>query len=540
MISTASGWSTGLRIRVTFKQFETLLLLFALAGSILFAAQAYRFLPVSGENVYPESAAVLTAKRWADGLPLYSDYRQSPYLMTAFPPAWYLMMGSFAKLGHLDMDQLTFYGRFFSLACVIGTALLAFLWNRREGLEAKSTVIAPLFFLCLPILSPWNVTARPDFPGLLLSFFAAYWITSRSGWAQVAFAAVAAAIALLFRHNAVAAPIAIVLWLVFARQWKRAAVFSSICGATIAVGMAPFLIQNKSLVFLNLSSAKFGHFAITYLRDIVSRSLSLGGSGFILVLFALGVFGYLAAFTKSSASARLLRFYLPVSLFFAALGSSTAGGAINHYFEASLILAVLIPVGLSQLKQDWNETSGMATFSFIFVLAILLPGLDGIRSKALHDRPEDLRAILPLVKSEPTFTDISFLAARSYQPQLVDLPSLINTERIGGWASWSSKGLVDDLVQRKYRMVVLARQIEIAYVPDGYYPRTPNMDVQIQKAIAENYTLCFEMNDVYVYGTGVYVYEPNDGIGSDSSRCRAQGHHLSTTSALGKNVVELE
>ena len=46
-----------------------------LAGAADFCAGIPE-LRVTGDNMYPESAGVLDAQRWAQGLPLYSDYRQ--------------------------------------------------------------------------------------------------------------------------------------------------------------------------------------------------------------------------------------------------------------------------------------------------------------------------------------------------------------------------------------------------------------------------------------------------------------------------------
>src|SRR6266511_445009 len=104
----------------SFRSFHALLLILTGLAALFFLAETPRFLRVTGENIYPESAYVLAAQRWADGLSPYQDYRQPPYLMTAYPPLWYASLAVAAKLGLRDLDSLTLFGRILSLASVFG------------------------------------------------------------------------------------------------------------------------------------------------------------------------------------------------------------------------------------------------------------------------------------------------------------------------------------------------------------------------------------------------------------------------------------
>ena len=113
--------------------------------------------------MYPEAAGVLSAQRWAHGFALYEDYRQPPYMTASFPPVWYGILAVAAKLGLSDLNALTLFGRLLSLACLFGVTVLAFRWNRKIGHPLGLALLTPLFYLSLPILIPWAVTAHPDF-----------------------------------------------------------------------------------------------------------------------------------------------------------------------------------------------------------------------------------------------------------------------------------------------------------------------------------------------------------------------------------------
>ena len=95
---------------------------------------------MSSDNTYPEAAHIVSAQRWAHGLPLYSDYRQAPYLVTAFPPVWYALLAIPARLGLDNLDALTIFGRLLNLVSLLAVCGIAHLWNRRLGL--------PSGFLC--------------------------------------------------------------------------------------------------------------------------------------------------------------------------------------------------------------------------------------------------------------------------------------------------------------------------------------------------------------------------------------------------------
>ena len=405
-----------------------------------------------------------------------------------------------AKVGPGDLNSLTLFGRFLTLFSLFGVATLGYLWNHRLGLSITLALLASTFYLALPVLIPWAVTARPDFPALFLCFLALYWIAFRSSAFSVALSAFFAATGFLVRHNAVAVPVAVVLWLLWSRRWKHALLFCVSWAFVVGSAFLPFELSAHGLLHLNLSSAKFGPFAFTYISDVLARLADTPGQGFIVALVAFGALGFLESWNRRDKRSQLLDIYLVVSLGLAIFGSAAAGAGINHYLEPALAMAVLVPVGVARLKEVWQSESPFSSFAVLIILALLLPSLDLQRSNLKHNRPEDLRHVLSLMENKQVFTDIPYLAARSSSPQSVDLSSLINTEKMGGQTAWSSAKLVEALEDKKYDLVILVKPVdEWPYDPAAQYPRAPRLDSAMQRAIALNYHLCFERDMTYVY-----------------------------------------
>lgn len=506
---------------LTSRLLTTVLLIVAGLGAGLFFVRIPQFIPVTGENVYPESAVVVAAHRLINGLPLYEDYRQSPYLMTAFPPLGYWILGVAAKFGLTSLDSLTIVGRALSVLSLMGATLLGFLWNRRLGYSTRVSLLTPAFYLSFPALIPWAITARPDFSALFLSLAAIFCVFVRPSTAMVAGSGVLAAVAFLIRHNSVAAPLTVVLWLLWIRKWKMAAVFCAAWAIVVGAVLVPVQMSTGGLLTLNLSGAKFGHFAFTYFRDVLLQLLTTPGNGFCILLFALGIFAAIQSFRTPDSRIHLATIYLMVSLGLAVIGSAAAGGGPNHYLEPALAIAILIPFGVARIEESSKGDPASALCLASLVLVLLLPSLDVQRWKWMHERPENLTSLIPLLSDKKVFTDVPFLASRSQQPELVDLSSLINTERVGGWAGWSSAALVKDLQEKKYNLVILSQPVEKAYVPEGRYPRAPRLNVAIRQAISENYRLCSEVTENYIYYPMSTASLAEDGNCSLSSKAQS-------------------
>jgi hypothetical protein len=483
---------------VTFRTFYLCVVALYACLTVAFLAQAIRFLPVRGDNMYPESAGVLSAQRYASGLPLYEDYRQPPHLTTSFPPLWFEVMAIPAKFGATSLDSLTYFGRVLSLACLFVAVLTGYLWNRSMGLASGMAILTPLCYLSLPQLIPWGVTARPDFPALAACIGALCLVGYRSRGIFLVAGSVLAACGFLVRHNSVAAPVAIVVWLLLAKRVKDAALFCAVWAVVVFPVLAWFQVASHGMLLTNLSGAKFGAMSVSYIRDIVANMVNAPGSGCGVLLWVFGSVTLLDL--RSIDRGRLLSWlYATAAISFAVIGAAAAGAAANHFLEPSLAMAVLAPWFFRRGEEEWPQGSVVGLFSLVVAVSLLAPSLDVQRANVSHREAEDMRKVASVTSRRHMFSDIPYLAARASVPGLIDLASLVNTERRTSPWSWSSESLVEDLKRKRYEVVALSTPIEQTILPDGLYPRAPRMDTKMQHAIAENYELCGEIDKVYLY-----------------------------------------
>lgn len=477
---------------VTFQTFHRGLLLLTGMAALFVLVEVARFLPVTGDNMHPEAANMVIAAQWARGHALYTDFRQPPYLLAAFPPLWYAVLAVAARLGLGDLDALTLFGRALSVASLLGVAGLGYLWHRRLGVDRGLAALTPAFFLAFPVLMPWVVTARPDFPMLMLGALALVIAAFGTGVLAVVLAAGAAAAGFLVKHSALAVPAAVVLWLLSARRARHAILFAGVwllvAGGTLAVGD----VMTGGFLRLNLSGPQFGHFSPGHAHQVLLRLLTPPGNGFALALLAFGGFGFLHAW-QGDQRERLLGFYFVTSLVLAVGGSALAGANVNHYLEPGLAWALLAPVGVRRLGRDWRPGAGAGGLAAVVVLVLLLPSLDIQRWNMLGAEPPDYRRLADLVRERRVLTDLPYVGARSRAPELLDSVPLAYLERVG---VWSAHALVGAVEAREYDLVILHLTLED---PRWAAARYPTVGPPLRAAIARNYAFCFETDSNYVY-----------------------------------------
>ena len=507
----------------SFKAFETEILVLAGIVALFFVLQTVRFLPVRSDNMYPEAAGVLSSLRWSQGQPLYQDYRQAPYLITPFPPVWYAVLATGAKLGLSDVSRLTFFGRIVSLVGLFSMLSIGYLYNRGLGFPRLLCTVTPVLYLAFPLLLPWAVTARPDLLALWFGVMSLYLVAFRVDSVSTLAAGLLAALAFLTRHNAVSVPVAVVLWFVWSRRWKHAIAFSTAWWLAVTATVVAFQMTTHGAFLLNLSGATFGTFALSYIRDVIGRVLSTPGNGFAVILFAFGLFGFVQSWKQEDQRVRLISMYLVVSLCMAIWGSAARGAAVNHYMEPALAMAMLVPLGISQLQCAWTQDSPLAAFAVLLVLIFSLPSVDMQRSYFRHNKPDNLQALTPLVKNRRIFTDVPYLAARSSNLELLEPASLLNTEMAHGRTAWSSSTISDALEHKQYELVVLGFPADSPYDPAALYPRYVHLDSAVRSSIVRNYRLCFQVDTSDVDGKVEtrYVYSPTPNDVNTPSGCPA-------------------
>ena len=128
---------------LSFEFFLRMLLVLTAIIALFFFGETARLMPVHGENMTAESSTVLIAQRWAQGLPLYTDFRKPPFLIAPFPPGLYAMLAAAYKIGIHSVQSLMFLGRWLSLLSLLGIGCLAYLWSRSRGFIFSGSRLPP-------------------------------------------------------------------------------------------------------------------------------------------------------------------------------------------------------------------------------------------------------------------------------------------------------------------------------------------------------------------------------------------------------------
>lgn len=476
----------------SYVSFQTLMLVLTALCAVFFLVEVAYFLPVIDEN-FNEVPGVVKAQRWAQGEPLYADYRMPPYLHTPFPPLWYVCMVLAAKAGFHDVDSLTLFGRLFSFVLLLGSAVLTYLWNRTRGFSRTVSLLTPALFFSFPSLINFAVAARQDIPAIFLCFLAVFLVTRERGSFWVVLAGATAGLAFLMKHSSLAVPTAIVLWLLAGRKWRPAVAFALVWGALVGATILGFEIASDGLLRFNLRGTYYGSLGLGNTHELLIRLFVTNGQQFSLLLLAFGLLGFFNSRASKDERSRLLRYYFATSFGFALLASSFANASINHFLEPALVWALLAASGMAALQQTWPSSSTLPSLAFAVVLTLLVPALDVQRWEMLNARPSDLRELAAIARGRRVLTDIPFVGARSSEQWFLESVSLTFAEERGGW---SSAPIVADLQAKRYDLVILHWLLQDSRWTTHRYPR---LGVALRSAIQHNYGLCGQKGSAYVY-----------------------------------------
>jgi hypothetical protein len=477
----------------SFENFRRMVLLLTGLIALLVLVESIRFLPVTDENVHTEPAYVVSVLRWMQGAPLYSDFHQPPYLITPFPPFWYMLMALAYRLGVTSIDGLTLVGRLLSLGSLLAIAFVSYLWNRQRDYDRLTSLLTPAFYLTIPLLIPMAVIARQDLLALLFSFLAVFLVSLRPKLSFVVLGGVFAVLAYLTKHSSVAAPTVIVLWLLSFRRWKQAVAFCITWGVIVLPVMLYFQHASAGTMMMNLSGSKFGPFGIKNLHDILVHLLAAPGAQVMLALFGFALPGLFQPDEPGDEHGRLLKIYFLVSVPLALFASGFANATANHFLEPALVWALLVPSGVNALANSWQQARAQAILIFSLTLVLLIPTLDVQLWSTRNERPDDVRSLTSLVNGRRILSDVTYFGARSANPEFLDPISLTFSEKAG---AWSSRPITQAVQARDFELVVLHWRVDDPRWETVRYPRLP---ASMRSAIAKNYGLCFESHSDFFY-----------------------------------------
>jgi len=310
----------------------------------------FPFDPNEGWNAYHAATAM-------SGQALYPPAQS--YFVNNYPPLSFYVVG---LLGHATGDMIV-AGRLVSFLAFL--AVVAGVWRAARIMDSGylgAGIGALLFAATLLIGSDYVGMDDPQMLGHALEMGALLLVLRGRDWIA-AFVFVAA---IFVKHNLVAMPLAVALWLLV-HDTRRGLRFAAGGAGFSLLGLAAFRLVYGSSLWTHLASAR------GYSFDLLASSV---GTWLIWAAVPLLIFALLAALHGRERSASFVVIYAAIAIVVGIGFSGGAGVDANVFFDADIALALGVALAIGRLgSRDALWPAGLA-------LSLLLPLFLGLVSDA--------------------------------------------------------------------------------------------------------------------------------------------------------------
>ena len=413
-----------------------------LVSAFVYLRQLIHFIYLRNDSTFPEGVSIyafLTAFRAGR---LYSEPFQFPWNAEIFGPLFYLFGLLAATIARGDALLTTILMRWLSFAAYLGAVVIAGCICWRLERQKRRVWIAIILGLANTWAVPWAASARPDTLAVFFILAALLIYLSAEGRIWFVFAAgVVASLSWFTKQTTAPLLVALILDALIGRKWKDAAalIAGSIPIPAIILGV---LWMRHEPVLANLTA---GRFVAKHWSNVIAGTFYfLRMNELALIAIALAILGAFLTLRKDS--------YRPVLLaavigFLSSAAALTNVGANYNYFILSWLLAVLlVPAGSKQIEK-WSVRRSWLPVSLFLVAALLLMHRSYLLGSSY---PPDLDA--SGVSHLTMLSDLSYLEARSKEPQLLDLYTY------GEFAErnvWSDTPILQQIDSEHYDLILM-------------------------------------------------------------------------------------
>ncbi|MBZ5515429.1 MAG: transposase [Acidobacteriia bacterium] len=269
------------------------------------------------------------------GIPIYAPASAERFDATIYGPLYYLIGSRLVdpeKPVYLPLRLLAALG---TLGCAAVSGALAFQLGRRS----LAAVLAPLIVLSYGFFSFYGTSSRADSLALCLSVAGALLAYRFRKDPKILLAAPIFLVAFFYKQQFVAAPLAVFIFLILEKRFRRAAAFAGL----MTVGVFGLLALFQFVVFPG--QAFFTHF---YSYNLLPFSWTQFKGGVILfaVLFVVPTLVGLE-YVRVHRD-RFLACYLLAATIIALLAVGKEGSDTNYFLESIVILAALYAAFLAE------------------------------------------------------------------------------------------------------------------------------------------------------------------------------------------------
>jgi hypothetical protein len=406
------------------------------------------------EIQYGESIVLEETRRVASGQPLYPPPIDFPLMVTAYPPLYYVLVGTLQQLAD---DPSFAVGRLVSAAAMFASAALL-AWSVRSLVGRWwAGLLAAGFFLTqnLTVLL-WASQHRVDPLALSLTVAGLALATAR----RLPAAAVFFVLAVLTKQAYLAAPVAVCVALWPDRRALIRFVGVFLVGLLLA-GIGALALYGPWLAWHTII-ANANPWGLEYFAAMIGQFLQFNALPLCLAAAAFGL--------PERPGERMWRAYFVLTGLVSLLTIGKFGASSNYWLELSAAIAVLIGIYAGRLAADPRLRGPFSStvFAALTFAALLMgiPAYQATLSQALDMHQFGPRAtspgmveIAPIVAAEQgdVLTDDPALALMAGKP--IEIEFIIFT-LLAAQHVWDEQPILDAIRDHRFALVVLTQPLE--------------------------------------------------------------------------------
>jgi len=469
---------------------------------------------------YPDSASILRIGEYTRTGVIYPDPNRPPYLASLYGPLFYILLSFPWRLAH-DIDAARLIVRLAVSAFWLASLCVVFLIVFRISGSAKRGAWAVLFACAPDVIAHWTTQIRSDLMGTTFSLLSIYFVLRGARYRDLFAGSICAVLALLCKQSFIAAPVAVLLCLVWLRRSRHALAWGVTVFAGAAVGYG-IVIVDEPHAWRELTAL-----SRTFVSFRTGISLGVHGLWNGSVLFAL--LGVLSTAKKLREKERelVLIVYCVLSWIVALALVMQVGGSTNYFLEPLTASAAVAAITLPSVEKTVSDMS--RTVLLPIVLAILcfffpllqsnLALIEDSRFRMAHYSAfrSDWTAFTSSIRGRPLFSSYPDITIYSKTPQVAD--TLLNSI-LAQRGDWSWDPVIRSLNRADYELVAMYPYFLRG---SGEYRGIHYWNQKMFEAILRNYKLAGLCAGMEIWiprsaGSGSWQYLTSEGCRPDSNR----------------------
>jgi hypothetical protein len=293
-----------------------------------------------------ESFILNGASRFAQGQAIYLGLNADHYIVHVYNPLSYLPIGALGRLFQLNTEEILLAGRLLSYgSTLLLSAVLAF-WTRHTTGNWKYGLLVGLgIFFFQQFAATDFFRFRPE-PGALLFTFLGVLTYLSNIRQKILWSALLLFIAFLFKQPFIAAPIALAIHLLVAKNYRSAFLFCACMGGLLLLYFGLTYLATDGRFFQNTITA-MGSNKISALKNLkIYLPIFFERSYALILAPPVAALALLRLWPKYS----FLLIYLLVCAAWTFITAGKTGASDNYFSELTILSLIVIALTLTEFK----------------------------------------------------------------------------------------------------------------------------------------------------------------------------------------------